>query len=518
MSDELAPIIIKKKKGHGHGHHGGAWKIAYADFVTAMMAFFLLMWLLNATSEEQKRGIADFFSPVSVFEIRGFSGGAMGSKSVAVEGAFDGRGPPEQTLTPMPGSVGKEERTEIIMKEEHKGIESSSGNADEANNADGNKVAVDSGWRDVKPSELSDQEVVAIPIIVKEKSDESDQTAENETEGSGNNQSGNAKVSDNAGSGHDTEYLKNEAYRQARIEDLKALEEQQFKNAEEDLRKAISEDEELKEFGDSLVVTRTEVGLRIQIVDQHEVAFFPNGQSEMYEHTKKMLLKIAKIIRSLDKRVLISGHTDAKPFRTDNGYSNWELSTDRANASRRELVKLGVDQKLISRVVGLADRDPIDSKNPESPVNRRISITLLRSDFSKTNIEDDISPKNEQEDIKGDNEESEQGVVVSKPPQATTETSKEEDSSEAVIDEPNKPEVKPITEDIHKTSEHAGNENEYGPSSDSSRNSSENIHAVEEQEKNNNQVESENYDEDQITKDNNTQEEKEYPQIPFILR
>ena len=83
-----APIIIKKiKKGGGHGHHGGAWKVAYADFVTAMMAFFLLMWLINTTSPEQKRGIADFFAPASVSETTSGAGGLLAGQALAESGA-----------------------------------------------------------------------------------------------------------------------------------------------------------------------------------------------------------------------------------------------------------------------------------------------------------------------------------------------------------------------------------------------------------------------------------------------
>lgn len=83
-----APIIIKKiKKGHGHGHHGGAWKVAYADFVTAMMAFFLLMWLINTTSPEQKRGIADYFAPASVSETTSGSGGILGGTALGEDGS-----------------------------------------------------------------------------------------------------------------------------------------------------------------------------------------------------------------------------------------------------------------------------------------------------------------------------------------------------------------------------------------------------------------------------------------------
>ena len=82
------PIIIKKiKKGGGGGHHGGAWKVAYADFVTAMMAFFLLMWLINTTSPEQKRGIADYFAPASVSETTSGAGGILAGTALGKDGA-----------------------------------------------------------------------------------------------------------------------------------------------------------------------------------------------------------------------------------------------------------------------------------------------------------------------------------------------------------------------------------------------------------------------------------------------
>jgi chemotaxis protein MotB len=88
MSVGERPIIIKKVKGRGgHGHHGGAWKVAYADFVTAMMAFFLLMWLINTTSPEQKRGIADYFAPASVSETTSGSGGILGGTALGPDGA-----------------------------------------------------------------------------------------------------------------------------------------------------------------------------------------------------------------------------------------------------------------------------------------------------------------------------------------------------------------------------------------------------------------------------------------------
>lgn len=93
MSDQPAPIIIKRKKVIAGGHHGGAWKVAYADFVTAMMAFFLLMWLLGATTEKQRKGIADYFNPtIPINKVSGGGSGAFGGDSVFTESTLAANG------------------------------------------------------------------------------------------------------------------------------------------------------------------------------------------------------------------------------------------------------------------------------------------------------------------------------------------------------------------------------------------------------------------------------------------
>lgn len=336
MSDDKQPIIIKKKKGHGHGHHGGAWKIAYADFVTAMMAFFLLMWLLNATSEEQKRGIADYFSPVSVFEQKGYSGGAMGSQMATIEGAFDGRGPSERALTPVPGSVGPEKRDEP-------GADEKTGENEEKSDEDNDKDIT----ADQKPSDKNG------------KSDISEENA---------------------------------------LEAFQKMEQEQFAKAEEDIKQAILEDETLEGMINHLMIEKTEDGLRIQLLDQDGKAMFPSGGAKMHDHTLKLLEKIANIVVKLDKKIYISGHTDSSQYKSTT-YSNWELSTDRANASRRALVDKGVPSNLIESVVGKADREHLDPANPESPRNRRISITLLKSKFESSSLNSDVIPIQEADPV-----------------------------------------------------------------------------------------------------------------------
>jgi chemotaxis protein MotB len=297
MSDK-APIIIKKIKKGGHGgHHGGAWKVAYADFVTAMMAFFLLMWLLNATSEVQKRGISNYFGPAGHMVGVGGSGGILGGTAIDSEGAFD-----DSRANPPSGS---EDIKPDISKD------------------------VDGEGTSSKPPPAN----ATADALGKEKA-------------------------------------------QA---DMKKKEDEMFKEVEGMIRQAIEETPDLKDLAQNLIVENTPEGLRIQIVDKDRYSMFPNGKADMYPHTKQMLQKVAKIISTMPNQISIFGHTDAKPFSGDSHYTNWELSSDRANATRRELLSQGFPQERIMNVVGKADREPLLPAKPEDDQNRRISIVLLRN-------------------------------------------------------------------------------------------------------------------------------------------
>ena len=287
-------VIIKKIKKGGHdGHHGGAWKVAYADFVTAMMAFFLLLWLLNVTTDVQKQGIADYFEP-SVATTRTTSGaGAM------LGGQVIGR----------PGSM----------------------------------------------TVSAAAPALANPVASMRQPDDGD-------EGS---KSGNPGQSI-------------EINEETLDKNLAAREEQQFALAEFQLKKAMENVPELHELADNLLVDRTPEGLRIQLVDQDKRSMFPRASAEMYEPAKKLLAVVAQIVAKLPNKISVSGHTDSTPYSKGRGYTNWELSTDRANASRRELLNAGLDPARIARVVGLADTDPLVPQDPASAQNRRISIVLMR--------------------------------------------------------------------------------------------------------------------------------------------
>ena len=131
-------------------------------------------------------------------------------------------------------------------------------------------------------------------------------------------------------------------------------------------------------MAENLIVDRIPEGIRIQIVDHDKISMFPSGGAEMYDHTRELLAHVSRIIEEMPQKVAISGHTDSVPFSSQNGYSNWELSTDRANASRRVLLESGIDPTRITRVVGRAETDPLLPNDPTNPRNRRISIVLLR--------------------------------------------------------------------------------------------------------------------------------------------
>ncbi len=284
------PIIKKIKKGHGHGHHGGAWKVAYADFVTAMMAFFLLMWLLNATTQTQRMGIANYFNPVTVTKVSiSGSGGVLGGTTAGPEGALK-----QETTAPS-----------------------------------------------VSPSMTPPQD-----------------TAE----------------------GPDNDYpaSSTKPVEDKKLEELVAKkEEAEFKRAEEELRENINSDAELSKLADNLLIDRTAEGLRIQIIDQDKIEMFAIGSANMFDYTRKLLEKVAQIVLKMPNRISISGHTDARQYPPTATYTNWELSSDRANAARRVFMQSNVPEQRVARVLGRADREPLIADDPTNAKNRRLSIVLL---------------------------------------------------------------------------------------------------------------------------------------------
>ena len=332
-----APLIIKKiRRTKEEPHHGGAWKVAYADFVTAMMSFFLLLWLLNVTTDIQKRGIADYFEPTTASRSNSGAGGVLGGLTMGQPGAQDLPASPPSFHLNMPalrqpddGDNGDQGGTAGSDKDKDGSADSKTadGKTGDGKPADGKTAG--------KPGEETDVKVVEPKPV--------------------------------------------EAMTQAELQKrLAEREEKQFAAAEFVLRQAIQDVPELKNLADNLLIDRTPDGLRIQIVDQEKRSMFPLGSAQMEEPAQKLMALVALVVQKLPNRISITGHTDSTPYAWGRSYGNWELSADRANASRRELVNDGVPLARIDKVVGLADRDPLVSDDPRSPHNRRISIVLLR--------------------------------------------------------------------------------------------------------------------------------------------
>jgi chemotaxis protein MotB len=309
VADER-PIIIKRIKKVEGGHHGGAWKVAYADFVTAMMAFFLLLWLLNAVTEEQRKGIANYFRPTlavqntsATFTILSGQAQPMDDMSGgAAQAPEDGEEDEEQAMQQAPAT----------------------GEGDRPQTYDGEKPDIGVGdqpepGKGDKPVDLEEAEAT-----------------------------------------------------------VAANEQKQFEQIKSDIKNAIHESPELKELEKNLKIDQTEDGIRIQLLDQEKISMFPSGSAAMNPRSKELLEKVAEVVKALPNRIEISGHTDATPYAGGRDYTNWELSADRANASRRVLVGAGISPDRLQKIEGRADTDPFVTSNPFDPENRRISIVLLR--------------------------------------------------------------------------------------------------------------------------------------------
>ena len=323
------PVIIVKKKGKGHGgHHGGAWKVAYADFVTAMMAFFLLLWLLNVTTDDQKKGIAQYFTPESVSRSTSGSGGILGGSSMA------------------PGAMPRDSAG-LVM---------------------GIPLAPTGEQSDQEaPDQTKPPENVKNPDPNAEELEAAIQQAE-ANKGPDKDDKG------QAANDKDLQGLTKDQLQKA----LAEKEAKEFKQAEAEIRQAIQQAPDLRPLQKSLVIDNTPEGLRIQIVDQQKYAMFPVGSPNPNPQMQALMGLIARVVKQLPNPVSVTGHTDSLPYPPGAQYTNWELSSDRANASRRALIEGGLSADRIKYVTGKADTEPLFKDNPADPRNRRISIVLLR--------------------------------------------------------------------------------------------------------------------------------------------
>ena len=317
-------IVLKREEAGGDGHHGGAWKVAYADFVTAMMAFFLLMWLLNATSDDQRRGLADYFAPSN----------ALGRSATGSGEPFGGSTPnSDGTMVSDNGAM----RIEQGRAPARLDIED-----------DGSSDAPPEAAAPKPPQPPGDAAPQASGALA--------------TEGSG------------PPSATATAALHEEALRA----ELAKREARAFEQAAGEIRAAVQDDPALADLARQLVVEQVPEGLRIQILDAERHAMFPVGGAVPNDRARALLAKVAAVAARLPNGLAIAGHTDATPFRGGER-SNWELSADRANAVRRLLLEAGVAETRLQSVAGHADRMPLLPTDPLAPGNRRVAITLLRA-------------------------------------------------------------------------------------------------------------------------------------------
>jgi chemotaxis protein MotB len=289
------PIYVKRVKKVAAGHHGGAWKVAYADFVTAMMAFFMVMWLVTAVSKEQRAAIFDYF------------------KNPSME--------PGKSVKPAPGQMGP------------------GGASTAAINLGGGLDAPKSSLQKTDTIGATVMTSPAPPIDLK--SDEE-------------------------------------------------VEKEQLDALMQDLKKAINQSQALEPFKDQLLLDVTPEGLRIQILDAHNRPMFDLGSARLKPYTSDIMKEVTGYLRTVPNRLSVTGHTDTTPYAGITGYTNWDLSTDRANAARRSMEAAGLPTERIARVVGLASSVLFDKGNPRSAVNRRISIVVMtqqaEQDAQKTDL------------------------------------------------------------------------------------------------------------------------------------
>ncbi|WP_405045148.1 flagellar motor protein MotB [Paraburkholderia sp.] len=321
-------IVVKRVAPKKGGHHGGAWKLAYADFMTAMMAFFLLMWLLSSASTVTLKGIADYFN--EPLKVTLWGGDRSAEDSSIVKGG--GRDISSQDDGVTRRSDGMSSRTDRST--------------------------------------------------VKHNDDEASKTQQGSLE----------------------------RQEQVRLHDLQVK-----------LMAAIEANPVLRQFKQQIRIDSTLQGLRIEIVDSQKRPMFATARDVVEPYMRDILQAIGKTLNDVPNRIVVQGHTDAVPYAGgEKGYSNWELSADRANASRRELIAGGMDEAKVLRVLGLASTQNLNKADPLDPENRRISIIVLNKKSEDALMRDDSTTTTLSDDAAGSGKALSAGSLMSGGPAGTT--------------------------------------------------------------------------------------------------
>lgn len=460
------PIIIIKKRGKKKPHesHGGSWKIAYADFVTAMMAFFLLMWLLSVTNEDQKKGIADYFAPNIIdMQAKNGSAGLLGGVNLSNPNNSSGKSTQERAESTEievdvvnskhqeefqdkkdvsldvlnaakkdkvdPTNSEKVKMNDSVQFVENAAVEVNKAQASEAEqakitqvkgepakseiaNTDSAKVEPAKAEQPkVEPAKIDSAKTEPVGVETKKinetivkivKTDLHEikiakaQAAEKVAEAKALNQAAAAIKESNAATTYErsiTNALSDKKMEQQKaidkataeskekqeaIKRLQMAENERLKELSGAIKDLVQKNPELKGLAPHLILENRPEGLRIQLIDKDKRSMFASGSSSMTPLTKQLLKTVANLIEKMPNALVISGHTDAHPFVGARKYSNWELSADRANATRRTLEEFNIDAKRFESVMGKEATDPFVREDPFAESNRRISITLLR--------------------------------------------------------------------------------------------------------------------------------------------
>jgi len=349
-----ATIVIRKEEVVAGGHHGGAWKVAYADFVTAMMAFFLLMWLINATTQDQRKGLADYFSPTNV----------MSHGSSGVGKPFSGHTP-----TVDGGMISDRGAVQIITgKRPVVDVEE-----DESDTpAEPRPYRRDTA---ASPDQPPEQEAATAPSPRTTQSGPRPGRAETTARPTSQPREANPADANRHAQQDPTWEAPSEAEVQAERE---RQERAAFEQAAQQIRDAVRADPALAELAKQLAIDLTPEGLRIQLLDEDRLPMFATGSAVLHDRARLLLQKVVPVLQRLPQQISIAGHTDATPYRgTDR--TNWELSTERGNATRRLLLEAGMADARIRNVTGHADRDPLLPADPLAAANRRIAIVVLHA-------------------------------------------------------------------------------------------------------------------------------------------
>jgi chemotaxis protein MotB len=348
-------IVLRREEVVEAARHGtGAWKVAYADFVTAMMAFFLLMWLINSTTDEQRRGLADYFSPQNLFaHAESGSGKPFGGETPFDNGSMvSDRGEVEVvpgTAQPLPQAD----------------FDETSQNPQPDLTDDGGDGPQDTYGMGSQPK--GDARNAGAGVSSRVGSEAGIDSTGSEPPAPALGSSG---TTFRGAQGNGT------AANAASAE--RAAEQASFAAAAATLRQAVAADPNLKGLADQLMIDETAEGLRIQIVDQERRPMFATGSADLNPRARQLLLKVAPVLNRLREGIVIAGHTDAAPYH-GGGKDNWQLSADRAEATLRLLLENGLPESRVRRVTGVAEREPLISSDPMAAANRRIAIVVLRT-------------------------------------------------------------------------------------------------------------------------------------------